>query len=203
MQQLKQELIALAAYASSRNWVPATSGNFSQRIDDSSFVITASGGDKGTLTEESFTILEIAENDLTKVKPKPSAETLLHSYLYRLSPEIKAVAHVHSRLSVLLSLYYPGEEILLTGYELLKALADNKSHDVRERLPIFNNTQVIDELAREVESYMREENPEIRGYLIRGHGLYTWGRNIAELRRHLEALDMILDLEWAKLGMVK
>lgn len=202
MQQLKRELIELGAYAASRNWVPATSGNFSQRIDNSYFLITASGGDKGSLSEDNFVILDVAADDLSKAHPKPSAETLLHSYLYRFNPEIKAVAHVHSRFSVLLSLYYPREEILLSGYELLKALADNKTHTVKERLPIFNNTQQIDELAREVESYMREENPELRAYLISGHGLYTWGRSMPELRRHLEALDMILDFEWAKLGRV-
>ena len=33
------------------------------------------------------------------------------------------------------------------------------------------------------------------GYLIRGHGLYTWGRDVAEALRHLEAFDFLFTCE--------
>ena len=33
------------------------------------------------------------------------------------------------------------------------------------------------------------------GYLIDGHGLYAWGKDLAEARRHLEAFDFLLDCE--------
>ena len=40
------------------------------------------------------------------------------------------------------------------------------------------------------------------GYLIDGHGLYAWGRDMAEARRHLEAFEFLLgcELELRKLG---
>ncbi len=202
VQQLKQELIDLGIFAAKRNWVPATSGNFSQRIDQDNFIISASGPDKGSLTLDNFVILPITQDDLSTVQPKPSAETLLHSYLYRFSPKIGAVAHVHSALSVLVSMHSESEELLLTGYELLKAIGSNTSHEVKVRLPIFNNTQDIESLAREVQSYMQEENPDIYAYLIRGHGIYVWGRDVIELRRHLEAFDSLLDYQIRSLANV-
>jgi methylthioribulose-1-phosphate dehydratase len=33
------------------------------------------------------------------------------------------------------------------------------------------------------------------GYLIAGHGLYAWGRDLAEARRHLEAFEFMLACE--------
>ncbi len=201
MQQLKQELIELGVFASSRNWVPATSGNFSQRINHDEFLITASGPDKGKLAEADFVTVPINENNLSNIKPKPSAETLLHSCIYRLKPEIMAIAHVHSRSSVLVSQHSEQEELLLTNYELLKAIADNKSHQARVRLPIFKNTQQIEDLAQELSSYIEEENPELTAYLIQGHGIYSWGRSMTELKRHLEAYDTLLDLEWERIKL--
>jgi methylthioribulose-1-phosphate dehydratase len=195
VQQLKQELIDLGIFAAKRNWVPATSGNFSQRIDQDNFIISASGPDKGSLTEDNFVILAVDNNNLSDIQPKPSAETLLHSYLYRTSSMIGAIAHVHSPISVVVSTQHKSEELLLTGYELLKAIGSTSSHETKIRLPIFNNTQHIETLAREVQSYMQEENPDIYAYLIRGHGIYVWGRDVVELRRHLEAFDSLLDYE--------
>ncbi|MET1163044.1 MAG: class II aldolase/adducin family protein, partial [Pseudoxanthomonas sp.] len=39
-------------------------------------------------------------------------------------------------------------------------------------------------------------------YLIDGHGLYAWGRDMAEARRHLEAFEFLFhcELELRKLG---
>jgi methylthioribulose-1-phosphate dehydratase len=35
----------------------------------------------------------------------------------------------------------------------------------------------------------------LSGYLIAGHGLYAWGRDLAEARRHLEAFEFMLACE--------
>jgi len=201
VQQLRQELIELGAFASARSWVPATSGNFSQRINSAEFIITASGPDKGALTEADFVVVPVQADDLSSIKPKPSAETLLHSQLYRFREDITAVAHIHSRHSVLVSKHSAREELLLSNYELLKAISSNKSHETRVRLPIFKNTQNIEALAREVELYMQEENPELTAYLIEGHGLYTWAQSMTELKRHLEAYDSLLDFEWERIKL--
>ena len=44
--------------------------------------------------------------------------------------------------------------------------------------------------------------PNTWGYLIAGHGLYAWGRDIAEARRHLDAFEFMLgcELELRRMG---
>ena len=37
--------------------------------------------------------------------------------------------------------------------------------------------------------------PNTWGYLIAGHGLYAWGRDISEARRHLDAFEFMLGCE--------
>ena len=38
-------------------------------------------------------------------------------------------------------------------------------------------------------------HPEVHGYLIAGHGLYTWGRSVEEACRHVEAFEFLLACE--------
>ena len=37
--------------------------------------------------------------------------------------------------------------------------------------------------------------PNTWGYLIAGHGLYAWGKDISEARRHLDAFEFMLGCE--------
>ena len=56
--------------------------------------------------------------------------------------------------------------------------------------------------ARSVEFDALLDQQPLWGYLIDGHGLYAWGRNMAEARRHLEAFEFLFhcELELRKLG---
>jgi methylthioribulose-1-phosphate dehydratase len=105
---------------------------------------------------------------------------------------------------VISKLYASQLGLKLRNYELLKALAGVKTHKHIETLPIFANTQNIKLLATEVEQYMNI-NPEIHGYLIEGHGLYTWGSSQAEALRHIEVFETLFEIEikmhdWIKAG---
>ena len=60
-------------------------------------------------------------------------------------------------------------------------------------VPVLPNTQDMDELAARVEARLGEQ--PMWGYLIDGHGLYAWGRDMAEARRHLEAFEFLLGCE--------
>jgi len=45
------------------------------------------------------------------------------------------------------------------------------------------------------------EQPEVHGILIRRHGLYTWGEDLAEAKRQLEILEFLLEAMGRKRGM--
>lgn len=179
-----------------QGWCPATSSNFSQRLSADSCAITVSGRDKGNLQSADIMQVDLAGRSLDG--KKPSAETLLHTQLYRRDPEIGAVLHTHSLKATLVSTS-AAEVVQFEGLELLKAFHGVSSHQSVMRIPVFDNTQDIALLAQQVDAWMQEHGTG-HAYLIRGHGLYTWGRNLDETMRHLEALEFLLDYLWHRMS---
>lgn len=193
-------LCAVGRWCSARGWVPATAGNFSFRDGESERIfITASGLDKGAITPEE--LLEIdADCRVLGGESKPSAETSLHGVVYRARPGVKAIFHVHSVWNTLLSdRYAPQGEVLLEGYELLKALSLVATHEHLEKVPVLENSQDYGALARELESGLKGY-PGAHGFLLRRHGLYVWGESIAAAKRHLEALEFLFEVEARRIG---
>jgi len=125
---------------------------------------------------------------------RPSAETLLHTLMYRRFAEIGAVLHTHSVTQTVASrLFADARHVRFQDYEILKAFHGIDSHAIVIDLPILPNTQDIPALAAQVDALLDEQY--MWGYLIAGHGLYTWGRDIAEARRHIEAFEFLLACE--------
>lgn len=170
-----------------RGWLPATSGNLSARLDNGNVVITASGLHKGRLDQSSF--LEVDPDGAPVASDRrPSAETLLHLERYRANPSTEAVFHVHSPNATLISLRAEGE-LVLSGYELLKAFPGIDSHEARLAVPIFPNDQDMVRLSARIERHRRRT--AFFGYLIAGHGLYAWGDSLDDALRHVEAFDFL------------
>jgi methylthioribulose-1-phosphate dehydratase len=184
-------LIAAGRFIDQKGWVPATSGNFSARLPDGHIAITVSGKHKGHLQAEDIMLID-AEGHALDGK-KPSAETLLHTSLYRRFPDAQAVLHPHSVSATLVSRLFDGE-IVLEDYELLKAFSGIDTHESRIVIPIFPNDQNIPRLAEKIEQYL-DQHGSIQAYIIAGHGLYTWGASVKEALRHLEALEFLFDCE--------
>jgi methylthioribulose-1-phosphate dehydratase len=152
-----------------------------------------SGRDKGRLVEDDIMVVDLDGNAVGS-EHRPSAETLLHTQLYRRFAGIGCVLHTHSRVQTVASRLYAGAgHVRLEGYELLKAFHGNTTHEAELVLPVLPNTQDMATLAAQVDALL-DDGP-LWGYLIDGHGLYTWGRDMAEARRHLEAFDFLLDCE--------
>jgi methylthioribulose-1-phosphate dehydratase len=82
--------------------------------------------------------------------------------------------------------------LALQGFEMLKGLDGVRTHTHREWVPILENDQDMARLAAAMTG-MLNDHPEAHGVLLRGHGLYTWGRTIAEAERHTEALEFLLE----------
>jgi methylthioribulose-1-phosphate dehydratase len=181
-------------WLSERGWTPATSSNFSSRLDDNHAAITVSGRDKGALGRDDIMVVDF-DGQPIGTPLRSSAETLLHTQLYRRSGDVGCVLHTHSRNQTVASRLYAADgSIRLEGYELLKALAGNATHETAVDLPVFANTQDMPTLAARVDAWLDRAEPAW-GYLIEGHGLYAWGRDVAETLRHLEAFEFLLDCE--------
>jgi len=173
---------------------PATSSNFSMRLDADHLAITISGRDKGALTADDIMVVD-RDGKAVGTAARPSAETLLHTQIYARFPEANAVLHTHSRTQTVASRLYSKEGVIrFEGYELQKAIADHTTHESQLDLPVFPNTQHMPELVAKVDSWIDAGKP-LYGYLIDGHGIYTWGRDMAETERHIEAFEFLLNCE--------
>jgi len=176
-----------------RGWVFGTSGNFSAVVskDPLRLAITSTGLDKGDLDAKHF--LEIDERArVVRGDGKPSAETGLHLAIVR-TRGAGAVLHTHSLWSTVLSdAHAAAGALTIEGFEMLKGLEGVQTHQHRETLPIFENSQDIAQLATQVQKRL-ESDPSIHGFLLRRHGLYTWGRDLAEAKRHVEILEFLLE----------
>ncbi len=188
---LKEELVSLSHDFYRRGWSLATSSNFSARIDQDHFIITTSGKDKGSLTINDFIIANLHDS----APEKASAETLLHAALYNLIPQTSCVLHTHSVHATFLSLKQP--EIILEGYEMLKALSGVSTHHHLEVIPVLPNSQDLLVLSEDVRKLVKHQ-PNIHAFLVAGHGLYTWGESIFKARIQLEALEFMLECECRK-----
>ena len=187
--------VALAACAlAARGWAPATAGNFSGRIDERHATVTVSGRDKGKLTERDFLLVDL-DGRVVAGDGRPSAETPLHLQLYRRDPAVGAVLHTHSPNQTVAGRLLAHEgSIRFEGYELLKAFDGVGTHATSVELPVFANTQDMDALARAVDARFGRGD-RLHGYLIEGHGIYAWGRDLGDAVRHLEAFDFLLGCE--------
>ena len=188
-----EELCATARACYARGWVPATSGNFSVRWG-SRIAITPTGLDKGMLVPQD--LLEIDMNgSVLGGRGRPSAETSLHTVIYRERAHARAILHVHTVWNTLLSSRCgPCGYISIEGYELLKGLSGVTTHEHQEKVPVIENTQNYTVLSIDLQEVLLAY-PDAHGVLLSRHGLYTWGESVAEARRHLEALEFLFEVE--------
>lgn len=188
-----QQLVSACHWIGAKGWAPATGGNMSLRQSAEWCWLSESGKDKGSLTPEDFLQVSIADNHAPSGR-KPSAETGLHTLIYRIYPDANAVLHVHTVNATVLSRVEKSAALQLSGYEMQKSLSGQQTHLDSVPIAIFDNDQDIDALAGRIAAYA-ESNPLRYGFLLRGHGLTCWGRDVAEARRHLEGLEFLFECE--------
>jgi methylthioribulose-1-phosphate dehydratase len=190
---LRGELIANGRELAALGWTPATSSNFSMRLDPNHAAITVSGRDKGKLGESDIMVVDF-DGRAVASDQSPSAETLLHTQLYRRFPDVGCVLHTHSLIQTVASRLYAGAcRARFEDYELIKAFRGQATHATEMDVPVLPNSQHIPNLVAQVDVLL-DAGP-LWGYLIEGHGLYAWGADMAEARRHLESFEFLLSCE--------
>ena len=186
----------------SRGWVLGTSGNFSAVVSRQplKLAITPSAAHKGTLSGQELLVIDRrgkpairpAQARARGVRARPSAEALLHLEIVA-ARGAGAVLHTHSVWSTILSdLHAHDAGLGITGYEMLKGLDGVRTHEHLEWIPIVGNDQDMTQLAGVVRTALRQ-HPRAHAFLLHRHGLYTWGRTIADAERHVEILEFLLE----------
>jgi methylthioribulose-1-phosphate dehydratase len=156
--------------------------------------ITSSGVDKGTIEVKHILAIDQHGRPIDADGLKPSTETPLHLLLYR-TMDAGAVLHTHSLPAALLSQLARDEgQVLISGWELLKGLSGIDTHEVEISLPVFPNSQDMQALSARVEQSLSTKRA-CYGFLLAGHGLYVWGKDLPEAKRHLEVLEYLLQCQ--------
>ena len=187
-------LIKVGQRFDQRGWVLGTSGNFSLVIDDEPLrlAITRSGTQKGELTAADIMELDGDGISVGTTAGIPSAETRLHLEVIAARP-VRSVLHTHSTWSTLVSdRFAPRGGVAIQGYEMLKGLAGVTTHEYREWIPIVENDQDMPRLAAKIGETL-QAHPECHAFLLRRHGLYTWGATLPAAVRHVEILEFLLE----------
>jgi methylthioribulose-1-phosphate dehydratase len=177
-----------------RKWVLGTSGNFSAVVsrDPLRLAITPSAVFKGEL--DPGQILEIDERAAVTNgrRGKPSAEVQLHLEVVR-ARGAGAVLHTHSVWSTLVSERHAADGgVPLQGFEMLKGLAGVDTHEHREWIPVLENAQDMTALAADVNRVLAA-HPSCHAFLLRRHGMYTWGETLRDAVRHVEIMEFLLE----------
>lgn len=179
-------------------WLMGTSGNLSCRLSPETFLITASGKDKGALTGEDFLICDLEGKPTHETRHRPSAETLVHCEIYQRFAEVQSIYHVHDPFAALCSARdQPQGHTLVQGVEMIKGL-DIWQEDVAIEIPILPNPAHIPTLAKHVADYLSErpEAPSVPCVNILRHGVYAWGTSPEAAKRHIETLGYLFHYSW-------
>jgi len=197
--QTSRELAAVGRRMYARGWAMGTSGNFSVVLSRRPLhlAITASSVAKGALSPADILECDDRGHVVGRRSGKPSAETLLHVEIVK-RRGAGAVLHTHSVWSTMLSgQAEPAASkgpagLAIEGYEMLKGLAGVTSHEHREFIPVLDNDQDMTRLARRVGETL-EQQPDAHAFLLRRHGLYTWGAALGDAERHIEILEFLFE----------
>ena len=180
-----------------RSWSLGTSSNYSvvSRRDPLELLITVSGKDKSALGRDDFVTVDAQGRPCDGSGRKSSAETLLHCTIAELFPTVGAVLHTHSVWSTILSgADLPRGSVHVAGYEMLKGLDGITTHDTAIDVPIFANTQDMADLSGRLRGRLSKgQGAPCPGFLLSRHGLYAWGRDLAEARRHIEIFEFLFE----------
>ncbi|MCV6977532.1 S-methyl-5-thioribose-1-phosphate isomerase [Mycobacterium bourgelatii] len=184
---VEQEIADISRALYARGWMPGTAGNISVRTGQTA-VITGSGLSKGELTEHDMVTVTIADGEPVSGKRRPSAETAIHTAIYR-ATNADAVVHVHPPHATAQSID-ARETLRFSGYELIKGLGASEMIDI----PVFDNHADVTRIGADIERHLTENPAAAPVLVIAGHGITAWGATLAQARDRAECLEGICEL---------
>jgi methylthioribulose-1-phosphate dehydratase len=192
--EIASSLASVAKSLHARGWLLGTSGNLSAVVQHEPLhlAMSPSGIDKGELTPQQVLTIDEHAKVISDHGVKPSDESLLHICIVK-QRGAGAVLHTHSVWNTMLSDLFSAEGgVNIHGYEMLKGLQGVRTHEHSEWLPIIKNSQNMQTLANTI-AVTLDEHKAAHGFLLERHGLYTWGENLTQAKRHIEILEFLLE----------
>lgn len=179
-----------------RGWVSGTGGGVALRVGDR-ILMAPSGVQKELLRPEMIFELDAKGEVSRSPDATPELRALKVSQcrpLFVAAMELRhagAVIHTHSKHALMATLAF-GDRVTLSKLEMMKGLRGVGYDDTHE-VPIIENTAHEYELKDSLIVAMRAF-PRTHAVLVRRHGMYVWGEDWREAKRHAECYDYLLDI---------
>jgi methylthioribulose-1-phosphate dehydratase len=193
-EELRERLCGTVKELAAQGLCQGTGGNFSVTLsrEPPRLLITRSAVHKRFLRPADLMVVEGGGRPAPGETAKPSAEAALHAAIVR-ARGAGSVLHVHSVPNTLLGEHHAeGGGFVMHGYEMLKGLRGIATHEAEVFVPVLRNSQNMAALSAEVEHTLAV-HPAIHGFLLAGHGLYTWGEDLDEACRHVEIFEFLFE----------
>lgn len=195
---LHEELAIVIRNYHSKGWSPATSTNYSFKDEQNQIWVSRSGVDKSEFSSNDFIKINSKGEAIDEfINIRPSAETMIHCFIYEMFPETKVILHSHGINPVLIS-SIEKTEVTFEGFEIQKGFEGQTTHHNQIRIPIIDNSQEMSFFEKELIYKRSQLNNHC--FIIRKHGTYAWGKSLFEAKRHLETLDYLCE---CKLKLIK
>jgi methylthioribulose-1-phosphate dehydratase len=171
-------------------WVTGTGGGISVRWNDSIFM-APSGVQKEALTPDMIFTLDSAgevlagPDEVTGFKVSECCPLFMHAFKKR---NAGAVIHSHSQTAMLATLLFK-DAFTISQMEMLKGLA-GVAFDDTHVVPIIQNTPREAELSTTLSEAM-DNFPKSHAVLVRQHGVYVWGDDWMQAKKHAECYDYL------------
>lgn len=180
-QRLREEIVRVGRMLYAKDFLAASDGNVSARLDGGRFLITPSGLHKGFLEPEQLVVVDENGRRVDAGTPanrdlKPTSELPMHLEAYRQRPDVQAVVHAHPPIAVSLTIAnVPLDEYLLPESIVFLGQIPTAPY----------STPSTAENAAAIRTLITHHD----GIMLERHGSLTVGRTVMEAFMRLETLE--------------
>ncbi|MHB0937412.1 MAG: class II aldolase/adducin family protein [Armatimonadota bacterium] len=172
------DLVEICHLIAARGYTTATGGNVSVRMPDGTFWVTPGGLNKARVRIEDLVRIS-ATGEVLEGTRKPSSETFMHLAAYQALPQAGAVVHAHppyasgfSQAGKTLDTSSSSEAVAILGRDVpLIAYAHPGSNELAELIG-------------------RAMKPTHKAYMMKHHGVITWGTNLWDAYDILDVMEL-------------
>ena len=174
-QQYREEIVRFGRLLHQKDYVAATDGNLTVRLDPDRVLATPTGMSKGMLDPDDLVIVDLQGRRIAGHRAV-STEIRMHLLIYRLRPEIKGVVHAHP--------------VTATGYaaacvELNQALLS----EVVLSLGCIPLARYATPGTEELSTVLEPLIPHHDAILMANHGVVTYGDSLLRAYLKMETVE--------------
>lgn len=171
----RKDLVDYSKLLYDKGMLAGSDGNISIKLDDDRIMVTPGGLAKGRMAPDDMVIVDINGKHLQGTQ-KATSELLMHLYVYKSRPEIKAIVHSHAPYAT---------SFAVAGVEL-------KEHILPEVVVFIGGIPLTDyappgtdAVPKALERHIEKNN----AFLMRNHGLLTIGHTLEQAYNRHEIVE--------------